>query len=121
MTHSLNAKPLPVCGARLLGRVMKVAAPPGGCALDVDASLRTARRPHADSRLRADARGRDGGVREELAARMKESPGGEAGASPKEKRRPEGLWTPRYYPKARDAQSKGLRCAAIVPNYTLST
>jgi hypothetical protein len=56
-----------------------------------------------------------------LAARMKESPGGEAGASPKEKRRPEGLWTPRYYPKARDAQSKGLRCAAMVPNYTLST
>jgi hypothetical protein len=26
---------------------------------------------HADARLRADARGRDGGVREELAARMK--------------------------------------------------
>ena len=45
---------------------------------------------------------------------MKESPGGEAGASPKEKARPEALWTPRYYPKARDAQSKGLRCAAIV-------
>ena len=50
---------------------------------------------------------------------MKESPGGEAGASPKEKTRPEGLWTPGYYPKARDAQSKGLRCAAIVPSKSL--
>jgi len=38
----------------------------------VDARLRTPRRPHADARLPANARGRDGGVREELAAR----PGG---------------------------------------------
>ncbi len=59
MTHSLNAKPLPVCGARLLGRVMKVAAPPGGCALDVDVDLWPARGSHADPRLRGDARGRD--------------------------------------------------------------
>jgi hypothetical protein len=34
----------------------------------VDAGLRTARRPHADARLRGDARGRDGGVRQKLAA-----------------------------------------------------
>src|SRR5262249_38113469 len=37
-------------------------------AADVDARLRTPRRPHADARLPANARGRDGGVREELAA-----------------------------------------------------
>ena len=36
--------------------------------LDVDAGLRLPRGPHADARLRADARGGDGGVREELAA-----------------------------------------------------
>ena len=47
---------------------MKAAAVPVGNALDVDARLRAPRRPHADARLRGDARGRDGGVRKELAA-----------------------------------------------------
>jgi hypothetical protein len=32
------------------------------------------RRPHADARLRADVRGCDGGVHQELAARVEESP-----------------------------------------------
>ena len=40
----------------------------GRYAMDVDAHFRLSRRPHADARLRGDARGRDGGVREELAA-----------------------------------------------------
>jgi hypothetical protein len=40
----------------------------GGNVLDVDARLRAPRRPHADARLRADARGRDGGIRQTLAA-----------------------------------------------------
>jgi len=34
----------------------------------VGASFRAPRGPHAEARLRGDARGRDGGVREELAA-----------------------------------------------------
>jgi len=36
--------------------------------MDVDARVRIPREPHTDARLRADARGRDGGVRQELAA-----------------------------------------------------
>ena len=36
----------------------------------MDAALWSPRRPHADSRLRADARGRDGGVRQVTAARV---------------------------------------------------
>jgi len=40
----------------------------GGLAVDVDAGLRAPRRSHADGRLRADARGCSGGVRQELAA-----------------------------------------------------
>jgi hypothetical protein len=36
--------------------------------VDVDAGLRLSQRPHTDSRLRADARGCHGGVRQELAA-----------------------------------------------------
>src|SRR5262249_25479237 len=36
--------------------------------MDVDARVRIPRGPHTDARLRADARGRDGGVRQELAA-----------------------------------------------------
>src|SRR5262245_29800699 len=36
--------------------------------MDVDARLWTSRGPHADARLRADARGCDGRVRQELAA-----------------------------------------------------
>jgi hypothetical protein len=42
----------------------------GGAFIDVDARLRPPRKPHADAQLRGDARGRDGGVREELAAGM---------------------------------------------------
>jgi hypothetical protein len=34
----------------------------------VDTSVRAARRSHPDARLRSDARGRHGGIREELAA-----------------------------------------------------
>src|SRR5262249_14161595 len=37
-------------------------------AVVVDAHLRAPRGPHADARLRGDARGRDSGVRQELAA-----------------------------------------------------
>ena len=40
----------------------------GGLAVDVDAGLRAPRRSHADGRLRADARGRDGSIREEMVA-----------------------------------------------------
>jgi len=40
----------------------------GGLAVAVDARLWPARAPLADARLRGDARSRDGGVREELAA-----------------------------------------------------
>ena len=40
----------------------------GRAVLDEDARLRASRGPHADTRLRADTRGHDGGVREELAA-----------------------------------------------------
>src|SRR5262249_52570306 len=35
--------------------------------MDVDARIRLSRRPNADARLRGYARGRDGGVRQELA------------------------------------------------------
>jgi hypothetical protein len=35
--------------------------------VDVDSGLRTPRRSNANARLRADARGRNGGIREELA------------------------------------------------------
>ena len=38
--------------------------------MDVDIGLRASRRPHADARLLADARGRDGGVREGLGAEV---------------------------------------------------
>jgi hypothetical protein len=40
----------------------------GRCAVAVDDGLRVPRRPHPNARLRADARGRDGGIRQELAA-----------------------------------------------------
>src|SRR5262245_2159636 len=52
-----------VCDGVVVGRIMKAAAAP----MAVDARLWPARRPLADLRLRADARGGDGGVREELA------------------------------------------------------
>ena len=38
--------------------------------MDVDAGLRVSRGPHANTQLRSDARGSDGGIREELAAGM---------------------------------------------------
>src|SRR5215831_17608519 len=47
---------------------------PRGDAVALDAGLRSPRRSHAHLRLRADARGSDGGVREELAAAVKKSP-----------------------------------------------
>jgi len=47
---------------------MKAAAAPVGQPWLWDAGLWPPRRPHADLRLRADARGCDGGVRQELAA-----------------------------------------------------
>jgi hypothetical protein len=50
-----------------VGRIMKGGGSAGWEPMAVDAGLRTARRQRADARLRADARGRDGGVREELA------------------------------------------------------
>jgi hypothetical protein len=40
-----------------------------GNTLDVELSLAPARRPHADARLRADARGGHAGIRQELASR----------------------------------------------------
>jgi hypothetical protein len=53
----------------VVGRIMKAAAVPVGQSPDVDALFRAPRRPpHADARLGGDARGRNGGVREELAA-----------------------------------------------------
>jgi len=57
----------------VVGRIMKAAAAPP--AMAVDAGLRLPRRSHTNAQLRADARGCDGGVREELAAGVKESPG----------------------------------------------
>ena len=47
----------------VVGRIYKAHAAPGRLTLDVDSSLLAPRRPHADSRLRGDARGCDGGVR----------------------------------------------------------
>jgi hypothetical protein len=39
----------------------------GRNAVNMDAGLRASRGPHADTRLCRDARGRDGGIRQELA------------------------------------------------------
>jgi hypothetical protein len=49
----------------VVGRIMKAAAVPVGMSW-----MWPPRRPHADARLRAEARGRDGGVRQKLAAGM---------------------------------------------------
>jgi hypothetical protein len=46
----------------VVGRIMKAASVAGRNVLDVDARFRAPRRPHANARLRADARGRDGGI-----------------------------------------------------------
>jgi len=48
----------------VVGRILKARAAPVG----VDAHVRVPRGPHADDWLRANARGRDGSVRQELAA-----------------------------------------------------
>jgi len=55
-----------LCDGLVVGRIMKAAAAPVG-AVDVDARVRLSRGPHANARLRADARGRHGGVRKKLA------------------------------------------------------
>jgi hypothetical protein len=49
----------------VVGRIMKAADCVGRPAVAMDAGLRAVRGPHADAWLRADARGGDGGVREE--------------------------------------------------------
>jgi hypothetical protein len=51
----------------------------GRNAVDVDARLRAPRRSHADARLRRDARGCDGGVRQELAEGIDDRAGAEYG------------------------------------------
>src|SRR5215470_4289005 len=58
-----------VLARRCRGRPhLEVRRRPRGDAVALDAGLRPPRRSHAHLRLRADARGRHGGVREELAA-----------------------------------------------------
>src|SRR6516165_4341088 len=52
----------------VVGRIMNAAACAGGHVMVVDARVRIPRGPHPDARLRGDARGRDGRVRQELAA-----------------------------------------------------
>ena len=49
----------------VVGRIYKANAALG---LDVDSSLLAPREPHADARLRGDARGCDGSIRQKLAA-----------------------------------------------------
>jgi hypothetical protein len=50
----------------VVGRILKANASPVSSPVDVDARIRLSRGPHADARLRSDARGGDGGVREKL-------------------------------------------------------
>jgi hypothetical protein len=57
----------------IIGRIFKASRFPNETPWQV-ASLRSPRRPLAHARLRADARGGDGGIREELEAWMR-SPG----------------------------------------------
>jgi hypothetical protein len=48
----------------VVGRIFKANAAPVGAPVFMDARLRPSQRPHADTRLRGDAReGRDGGIR----------------------------------------------------------
>jgi hypothetical protein len=54
----------------VVGRIFKANASPVGSPVDVDARLRAPQGPHADTRLCRNTRGRDGGVRQELAAAM---------------------------------------------------
>jgi hypothetical protein len=51
----------------VIGRIFKATTAPAGT-LAVDARIRPARGPYADTRPRADTRGRDAGVRQELAS-----------------------------------------------------
>jgi hypothetical protein len=59
-----------LCEGAVVGRIMKAAAAPPATA--VDTGLWPPRRPHADLRQRADARGCDSRVRQELAARIED-------------------------------------------------
>jgi len=52
----------------VVGRIMKTAAAPVGAPWMWTLAFGHQRRSHADARLCGDARGRDGGVRERLAA-----------------------------------------------------
>jgi hypothetical protein len=52
----------------VVGRIFQRRRLAGRNAVDVDARLWASRGPHSDARLRGDTRGRDGGVRQELAA-----------------------------------------------------
>jgi len=52
----------------VVGRIFNARGLAGRATVDVDFDFRASRRPHADVRLRRDARGRHGCVREELAA-----------------------------------------------------
>src|SRR5262245_61109088 len=61
-TNRARERPAPSSAASSKTRARPVGIVP------VDARIRAARGSHADPRLRADARDRDGGVREELAA-----------------------------------------------------
>ena len=54
----------------VVGRIFKANAAPVAI-VDVDARLRASRRPNTNARLSRDTRGRDGGIREELAAQFK--------------------------------------------------
>jgi hypothetical protein len=53
----------------VIGRIFKATQAPAGTPWIVDARLRPAPGPHADTRIRADEGGRDAGIRKELAAR----------------------------------------------------
>ena len=52
----------------VVGRIFQGVRRAGGLVVDVDTRLRPPRGPHTDARLPADAQGRDGGVRQVLAA-----------------------------------------------------
>src|SRR5215471_20306093 len=70
----------------VVGRIMNAAACAGGHVMVVDARVRIPRGPHPDARLRGDARGRDGRVRQELAAGVRLACGREEStSSPPEK------------------------------------
>jgi hypothetical protein len=55
---------------KVVGRIYRAHAAPVGSPWMWTLALRLSRGPHTDARLRSNARGRDGGVREELAERI---------------------------------------------------